>query len=248
MKKIMVLLIVLALMIPAVPVLAQEGNGITIGETVTGDITNEAPEVVYTFEGEAGQGIAAIAELPFMMKAFMRIDGIDKPAMAFSVNVRLKVGIFAILPETGVYTLVLGRLPDDDKVGPFQLQLQAAPVMTVGTPVEGQTTLEENQDYVRASDFALFAPAEDGNFTLSYSAKSDDPVVFLHMIDSSRAFADSVWMFETGRAFFKEAGLSGTANFPMKAGTIYIFMVGSNWLMPDGFKGVSYSLQIDPVE
>src|SRR5687767_13449953 len=135
MKKLSMMLIVLILVAMLVPMTAgaQEGR-ISYGETVSGEITDAAYEIPYTFKGNEGEFIHVHMEA---------VDPINGPEIgivltdASNATVALVEGffkqndLFFPLPATGEYTILATRRESraGTTVGEYNLTLNLLPVV-----------------------------------------------------------------------------------------------------------------------
>jgi hypothetical protein len=106
-------LVCLAVLLLAMPVFAQEGNAITYDEVVTGEITNDIPEISYTFEGNAGDTITiGMTAAGAQFDTYLRLLGPDGEQVTANDDsggmLNSLIGPLS-LPEAGTYTIVATR-------------------------------------------------------------------------------------------------------------------------------------------
>lgn len=113
---------------------------IALDETVTGTVTSQNPEVVYTFVAEAGTVIdiemaaTAASDLDSLVRLVDEsgtilaenddFDGFDSRINAF------------VLPQTGVYTIVATRFANSPTVGQFELTLALSAGLNYNAPMQ----------------------------------------------------------------------------------------------------------------
>ncbi|PJF20998.1 MAG: hypothetical protein CUN56_13330, partial [Phototrophicales bacterium] len=150
MRKLMILFILLI----TTTLSAQES--LSYGETVNGVITNQMPEVFYTFQGSRGDTIAIeMQAVESELDSFLRLllpDGTEYASDddgAGNLNALL-APIF--LPEDGIYTIVATRCCGDfgNSEGAYQLTLKQidVPVITLDDTVTLELAAEETAAYL----------------------------------------------------------------------------------------------------
>lgn len=151
----------LALFIPSAG--AQEGSGaIAYGETVSGEVSDQAFEVPFVFTGAANDVVVA---------QLQGADGFDNPMLILLdaennilANVRSynQVTLAAALPTGGQFTILASR--DGGRTGrsggKFDLTLLKPPVLTAGAGSDGIVAERD------ATQF--FVVDAEGAFTLNY--------------------------------------------------------------------------------
>jgi hypothetical protein len=170
-------ILVIALLLTALAVQAQDaGIPITYGESVVGTISNEAPEVTYTFEGSEGDVI--VAEMgaldPFgdLSSVLLRLVGPDG-AMIGELDSFATVVFASQLPTSGSYTLVATRY-DETSFGDFSLRLVLPELLKPGASVDGEVSSEVNTYYVFSGEepFSLTFTQNSGDFRPQLSVNS----------------------------------------------------------------------------
>jgi hypothetical protein len=175
--RLMIVVGILAVMGSALPVLAQ-GDVTTIeaGTLISGAITTDAPEILYTFEGEAGDTITismwAVDPGLDSYLILMLPDGTEIARDDDSGgNLNSLIGPFS-LPEDGAYTVKATRFGglDGSSTGGFELQLLNVEVAPL-TPNE-QYTVELNDDMPSA--YFSFTPQTDQAYVLTGTSIAGD--------------------------------------------------------------------------
>jgi hypothetical protein len=137
--------LILTVIIPglfALPITAQDGNLIHYDQVVTGEITNETPEIRYSFEGSAGDTIIVsmtnIDTEDFYLESHLELLGPDSQSLytagdfswQWANPLRLQIGPVT-LPETGSYTITATRPMQQagDSSGQFELVIKRVEVI-----------------------------------------------------------------------------------------------------------------------
>jgi len=148
----------------------QEAIPLLYGDFVTGEITDSAPEVHYTFFGEAGDVIAA--EMLSVDRSLQNslsepVLKLLDPSGELLVNTTLAVPVddtllVAELPVDGEYTLIASRdvFVPELATGGYTLELMLVLEITESTPVENTIT---NDDYGH-----YYVVRTDGTWSLEY--------------------------------------------------------------------------------
>jgi hypothetical protein len=183
MKKLCVMLMIVAMLAVMVPAFAQDGTPIKANAPVTGEITNEAFETFYTFAGTADQVI--VVEL-----APVDLSGdLDYP----QVNILSSEGSILASYSGFGRTIVATKLPADDtytitatrqdgaagtSLGEYILTVWVPQVLVVGETVQDSLTNTEADYFVveSADPFVLSFDRTGGDFNpaLSISTISTD--------------------------------------------------------------------------
>ncbi|MDX2162695.1 MAG: hypothetical protein SF162_15350 [bacterium] len=156
MSKRLSLLVLFVVVMSAVvmPAAAQETQSIAYGESVEGVMSNTAFEFEYTFEGEEGDIVAAdvrLAESGAFGTPELFLLGPDGDTLIeFTGFIRLgEALVFAQLPESGEYTVILtrrdGRSGDDE--GAFVFSLYQPQILTPGESVDGEINIDTGNQY-----------------------------------------------------------------------------------------------------
>jgi hypothetical protein len=157
MHRIVTLLVLLGLLVwvSAGTATAQEPTPIEYGQTVTGEITDENYEFVYTFNGSEGDVVivemaqtSALGDLrrPEVTLTDDRGTPIATTADRFSISRAILV---TELPFDGEYTVIATRLDgeDGDSVGEFTLSLLRPPVFNVGETIQDSISTQDGEQY-----------------------------------------------------------------------------------------------------
>lgn len=139
------LTIVIVLLLLALPVVAQDAEAIEVGDSVDGELTEDALEALYTFSGEQGQ-LVTITLVSENFDAYLRLR--DETGAELAANddgagsLNSRIGPFD-LPENGEYTIVATSL-SGSATGEFTLSLETVTLQTVEytQSVEGELTDE----------------------------------------------------------------------------------------------------------
>lgn len=185
MKRLTILLIVLALVLMALPMANAQGTAgdgvLEFGETERGEISNETFEVEYTFTGTAGQ-VVVIQMLPVDEFGDLSSPGI---ILLDSANTVLgahdtfgNLTFAAQLPADGDYTVIATRRDgrSGDSFGEYDISLFEPPVLADGETLEGSVSSETT---------AFFAYSTMAPFELAYNITTGDfnPAVYVNVID-----------------------------------------------------------------
>lgn len=147
----------------------DEPEVIQYGDTVTGQITDEAFEIEYTFEGTAEDVVIVrmdsdesddALETPAFL-VFSARDRIIDSTRIFTLSVTTAYAVFPLASD-GTYSLVATRRDGQAGVdgGGFILSLKRATPLEIGQPLDGEASDEAEQYHVIEPD---------GAFTLSYT-------------------------------------------------------------------------------
>lgn len=154
-------LLILAL-VPSLALAQDDGGAIAYGDTVTGNITDDAPEVTFTFEGQAGDVITiAMEAVESNLDSYLILRDAAGEQLAFnddtSGTLNSLIGPY-IVPEDGTYTVTATRCcgGSGNSTGAFELTLRAVVVPTIGADESFTVTL----DAETPAEFAFFS-AED---------------------------------------------------------------------------------------
>lgn len=169
MKRFLLIVFVALSLVAALPVAAQGGKSIPInlGDTVTGEITDQAFEQLYSFEGEAGTtiDISLIAD-DYGFDAYLYL--LDSTGATIAENDDfdgLDSRIMIELPATDTYTIIASRRDgrSGDGVGTYSLTVQLLPLLELGA--EQTATLQYGATY---PVYAFRVPAA-GLYSVTYT-------------------------------------------------------------------------------
>ncbi|MFP4323758.1 MAG: hypothetical protein ACLFTK_14990 [Anaerolineales bacterium] len=180
-----IIIMVLVGLVGAVPALAQQDK-LTPGEPVGGEVTNEAPEVVYSMDAPAGS-VVAVQLIPDDVTA-----DYDRPRITLQdvTGAELvtrdgfgRTTLFWQVPEDGTYTIVVSRA-DEMSVGAFTLVPDVLQVLAPGDLVEGRIESTERQYFVYedAANFRLRVTRE-GGFAPEFSVNQIDTSITAGSLD-----------------------------------------------------------------
>lgn len=136
-----------------IPVLAQEDenrNTLTLGESVTGEITDQNFEVEYTFEGDEGDVIAAFMrgtenssfDAPQILLLNPEFDVIADTTSVVAVD---GTRLISELPRDGEYTIIATRTDGraGESVGEFSLNVFMPSIINYDSTLERETTNQQ---------------------------------------------------------------------------------------------------------
>ncbi len=176
MRKALFVLVVMALLLTPVLAFAQDGQSIDFDQVVTGEITDDAPEVFYTFIGGAGDTItismisttdASVTGRPLDTYLYLRdASGQD---IAFDddggAGLNSLIGPF-VLPADGTYTIVAARFGGESNignVGTYELVVSKVDIQSIGVD---QTIIIDLNDSSPAA-FYYFEPAPNAVLSIT---------------------------------------------------------------------------------
>lgn len=211
---------------------AQETLELKYGQTVSGELIEEVPELLYTFKGNEGDVIVAemVAEIDMSRPPGEGLGNFTVPALILRDSEEIiladtrdeymifSTGVVAQLRQTGTYTLVATTgNPEVTREGQFSLRLLRVPMLSVGDSVEGEITRGELPDY--------------------YAVTQEDTSLFLHYQRLTGRFRPTINIQSMGSGIIEPlsplVSLSGDSleqglvNFPSTA-QIYLISVGDS--------------------
>lgn len=139
MKRVMLFVLVALSLVVALPVAAQGGKStpIAIGDTVKGEISNQAFEQLYSFDGEAGTMIdISMTADDYGFDAYLFL--LDSTGATVAENddfEGLDPRIMVELPATEAYTIIASRRSgrSGEGEGTYSLTVQALELLELGT-------------------------------------------------------------------------------------------------------------------
>jgi hypothetical protein len=156
MHKLSIFVMLLACLIAPVFALAQEGSLLPFGEIMTGEITNDEPQVRYTFEGVAGEIITInMSAEPGTLDSYLELLAPDGTSLLtaddYAGSLNSQVGPYT-LPESGIFTVVATRCcgtGGGGSTGAYELVLREAQVvtLTVGETITAALSDEQPSAY-----------------------------------------------------------------------------------------------------
>lgn len=177
----MVAIAALTLMLLPVTTPAQaQAAAIAYGERTTGEVTDDAFEVAYTFTGKAGDVALARAKRDFddketdLLSEVMIKDASGKTLADTSKDFSFGDTIAVVtLPADGDYTIIVTRSEGKEGKtrGKFFVDLTAAEALTVDQDIEGEAVGAEEEAESKSAIYA-FESADD--FILSYTKNDGD--------------------------------------------------------------------------
>jgi hypothetical protein len=147
-----VFVMLLASLIAPVLAVAQDGGTLTFDAPVTGEITNDEPQVRYTFEGTEGEIITInMSALPGTLDSYLELMAPDGTSLLtaddYAGSLNSQVGPFT-LPESGTYTVVATRCcggGSGGSTGAYELVLREAQVVPLAVGASTTTSLSDTQ-------------------------------------------------------------------------------------------------------
>ena len=216
-------LVCLAVLLLAMPVFAQEGNAITYDEVVTGEITNDIPEISYTFEGNAGNTITiSMTASGAQFDTYLRLLGPDGDEVTFNDDsggmLNSLIGPLS-LPEAGTYTIVATRCCppnnlDSGSSGVFELVIREAELtpLSLGESVTVELD-DENPNAFFTFDgsvaephiYSLVAETEAGdvNFLIDVLNPNGQSVAQGWQTNNATVYIDPLLLHVEGQYVFK---------------------------------------------
>lgn len=155
MRRSLLLLLIVLLVVPAL-VSAQDGQPITIGEVVSGEITNENPVDTYTFTGTAGQMIVISMTAPQGgLDSYLTVIAPDgSESSNDDSNGTLNSTLPFVLPVDGTYTIraarCCGEQAESGSQGAYELRVDSASIqaLTVGASATVEISDEQPSAYI----------------------------------------------------------------------------------------------------
>ncbi len=215
---------VVLLMLSVTPLLAQEAEiGIAYGETVHGEITNQQFDVVYVFNGEAGDivMINLIRDETASFDPYLYLTTPENDILArnddfFSLNSR----IIAQLPNDGDFWIVATRLSERSGSGEggYQLSLEQGRVGNVDSTIEGQVTLDD------VPPTHIFIPETTGVYAIEYNHVRGAyfPSMVVSLISPDNYYEEDIAQI-SGRGL-----QGGTVRVQLEANSIYVLTLEQN--------------------
>lgn len=180
MKRLFLLLVVgLVMLVGVLPVAGQDSTVIEYGQVVSGEITDSAFEVTYTFTGQAGDIVLITMEAVDTMSdmdypSVLLLDG-ENTVLATHDDL-WDARIVVTLPDDGEYIVLATRRDGrgGDSVGEYNLKLTHLPVLTSGEVMTGKAS----------SNQVIYYAVTEQSFMLNFSRSGDfAPAVIVHTID-----------------------------------------------------------------
>lgn len=169
MKRVLLFVFVALSLVVALPVAAQGGKStpIALGDTVTGEITNQAFEQMYSFEGEAGATVdISMTAADYSFDAYLYL--LDSTGATIAENDDfdgLDSRIMIELSATDTYTIIASRRGgrSGDGEGAYSLTVKELELLELGA--EQSFTLHYGETY---PVYAFRVPAA-GLYSVTYT-------------------------------------------------------------------------------
>ena len=260
------LMILIAMLLPGALTMAQAETMLALGETVSGEITIDDYEALYSFEGQAGQIIRALMtpQNPdfggyhtswWSYPALLLLDA-QKRVIA-ELHTHESAALIHELPADGKYYLIAtgwyGRVKEN--VGKFDLLLEELVELPFGVAVECEVSSDAGKHYaLRAEgDFAITYRYSSGDFRpqISVNVIADDP--YSCGMDTSHCASDADFANLHKLASLSGAWLtSGTMAVAAKAAAgLYIIEVGKepwSYFYADKPTSASFTLEVNRLD
>lgn len=224
MKKMILVLFLLAIIPPMAFAQGDERATIAYGEVAEGELTNADFDQEYIFEGSAGDVVIVqlVAEENADFDPLLYLATVDNEILAqnddFSgYNARI---IFR-LPDDGQYMIVATRLGERTGygTGAFEVTLEEAQVSELGVTIEGVVRSDE------LTAAHVFVPEADGIYEIKYTHVSGDfyPGFVVQTIPDESTYYEEVASI-TGIEV-----LGGTVRVSLVADQIYVMSFQENY-------------------
>lgn len=221
MKYVLFLLISLSLYLP---VAAQTQNNLDYGDMVEGQISNQAFEIVYTFEGQKDEVVVITMTSaqdsgldPYLYLTTTDNTVISQNDDAFNLNAR----IIMRLPESSTYNIIATRLGGrtGEGEGQFSLSLEDVP------STEGDIIIDGAASPTEQPPTHIFILDADGVYTITYSLSEGDyfPSLVLERVNNDEFYNDEI-------ASLGADGLqTATIALNLNAGELYVLSIQDNF-------------------
>lgn len=221
MKYVLFLLISLSLYLPAA---AQTQNNLDYGDMVEGQISNQAFEIVYTFEGQKDEVVVITMTSaqdsgldPYLYLTTTDNTVISQNDDAFNLNAR----IIMRLPESSTYNIIATRLGGrtGEGEGQFSLSLEDVP------STEGDINIDGAASPTEQPPTHIFVLDADGVYTITYSLSEGDyfPSLVLERVNNDEFYNDEI-------ASLGADGLqTATIALNLNAGELYVLSIQDNF-------------------
>ena len=218
------LILGVTLLAGVLPAAAQlEGQPISNGDSVTGKITNVDFDVLYSFEGKAGDVVEiemlSVGEAgfdPYLYLTTPENNILARNDDYYDLNAR----IVARLPADGTYVIVATRLGERSGSGEgnFELHLQQIPVAAAGQVLEGSAS------YGERPPTHVIVLEQSGLYTLTYTQVRGSyyPALIVSWVNPDSNYDEDV-------AQLSARGLrGGSLTLELQADAIYALSVEQN--------------------
>lgn len=150
-RVLLIAVLLLATLWAALPALAQGGTPISYGQAVTGEITNDAYELFYTFQGTAGDAITiSMTASQQGLDSYLELRGPDGASLMTDDdsggNLNSLLGPYT-LSQNGAYTVVATRFmrQDGSSSGAFTLVVNRVAVVPLSLNEAVSVELSDSQ-------------------------------------------------------------------------------------------------------
>jgi hypothetical protein len=173
---VLVVLSLVALFMVGGPVLAQGGT-LEYGQEVEGELTADALEATYTFNGTAGDIVLIEMRPPagsFDLDPTIMLSDASGNVLAVNDDFSFpNAVILAELPDDGKYAVLAGRSGGETgtSIGPYVLRVSKVEPLTAGSSVEA--TIYSDFEKSSSSLFVLH-PTENGPVEITFSQPISD--------------------------------------------------------------------------
>ena len=158
-------------------------NTFNYGDTVTGALSNDTPEVSYTFNGVAGDVVIAevceTEQFSDLNYPFLTVSDASGNVIAQSSEFNFKNAVLAVdLQADGAYTLTVSgnpNYPASETIGNFTLTLEQVPRLAPGSPVSDGIRLDDARYYLVESPRFDVRFTQTGDNFLPLSINVVDP-------------------------------------------------------------------------
>lgn len=229
MRKALLLMLAVLVMISAAGITtAQDATPLTLGEAVEGEITDDNFEVLYTFDGKAGE--LALIQMWQSPDAEEYVDtelilqgpsGSDIAGNPGDPALYSQATIAAELPEDGTYTIIATRYEGrtGDSVGPFGLVANIVTPLTAGAKVDATIYGYEHELRTVPQQYVIQG---SGATKISFSQELSDlfPDLKLHPWIDGEEYSTPLFTLEN------TSGVSSAVmSVELEEGTLYILTV-----------------------
>ncbi len=240
-KLFLAFLSVLVVVLPGVA-LAQGGGTITYGQVVTGEITQDAPEVRYTFTGAAGDVIVIrMNATQSGLDSYLELLGPDGQSLQTNDdsggNLNSLIGPFR-LPASGTYTVIATRFmrQQGSSTGPFELSINTGVLNPLSLNETITVTLDDAQpaayfsyngtagEMLTVSGQAVGGDASSGQGTFVLEVRDPAGLVLRNMGDMPGigAVIDPLVLNQTGEHLFTVARQTPMGGTTQPAGSVTV--------------------------
>lgn len=230
-----VALVLLASLVTLSGVAAQDKVAITLGESVTGTITDKVNEVWYTFTGKAGE-LVTLEVVPDAEESTLdptiELRNSDGQPIALNDDFSYPLAlVIAELPTDGDYIAVVGRAGgvSGESTGDFDLRINVVEPVGPGSTIEASV----NSDFNAPPLIYVMHPTASGPVELSFSQEVGENYAAFKVLQwSSDSYPDTLVNLDSTSKLSK-----ATLTVDLEADNFYVLQLMQ----------VSYSFS-DPVD